>query len=125
MVSRCHTSTVTWLIVVFVASVSLLFIGGAPPTAAYEGAFCEDVLKQENVACESQERKEIRRVIGHTTDAWTDDAIETASEAQGGSCRTIECIANTGYLEHDGTGHGFVTNAGPNGGRKVYGYLYP
>jgi hypothetical protein len=103
----------------------LLLAFGARSTSAFEGPFCENISKVEGAACESQERTSIRRAIGHTTDAYSNIAIEAGGERQGGNCRTIECEANTGYLEKDGTGTAAIENAGPNGTRKVFGYLYP
>jgi hypothetical protein len=117
--------TVAGVLALLLASMMLLVVAGAQSTDAYEGPFCAEELRNEGEACESVQRSTIRRAIGHTADAYTDVSIEAGGETKGGACRTIECEANTGYLEKDGTGHGFIWNEGPNGARRVDGYLYP
>ena len=123
MTSRFHS--VAWLLAVLVASTSLLLIVGVRPTSAYEGAFCEDVSQAEGTGCESQERSEVAQASGHTTDAYSNVAIEVGSKRKTGDCRTIECTAGSGYVEPAGKGWGTIVNAGPNGTRKVYGHLNP
>lgn len=127
MVENIHNRvrTVAAAFALLLVSVSLLLVAGATPTDAYEGPYCSEELRNEGVGCESALRDTIRRAIGHTTDAYTNVEVETASEHQGGACRTIECEASTGYLENDGNGHGYIWNEGPNGARRVSGYLYP
>lgn len=122
---RSHLETVAWLLAVLTTSMTMLLTLGVRPTFAFEGSFCSEVVVGEYGVCESVTRSSIRRAIGHTKDAYTDIAIEAGGEYLGGDCRTIECEANTGYLEKDGTGNGYIENAGPNGSRKVNGYLYP
>lgn len=119
-----NVRTATGVVVLLCASFVLL-LASAPRTAAFEGPFCSEELRAEHEGCASVERESIRRAIGHTIDAYTDVVIETGQESALGSCRTIECEANTGYLAKDGKGHGYVYNEGPNGSRRVSGYLYP
>lgn len=122
--TRTHLSTAAFLAALFAASMTLLLSVGVRPTSAYEGPFCVEELRNEFEGCQSVTRENIRRAIGHTKDAYTDVAIEAGTSALGW-CRTIECQANTGYLQKDGTGKGYVFNEGPNGPRRVSGYLYP
>lgn len=127
MTMRLHArlATAGWLLALLLASMVLLLVAGARPTSAYEGPFCAEEMRNESEGCESTARSSIRRAIGHTTDAFSDVGIEAGGEALLGYCRTIECEANTGYLRKDGTGNGYVFNEGPNGARRVSGYLYP
>jgi hypothetical protein len=122
---RTHVGTAAWLLALLASSMTLLLTVGTGPTAAYEGPFCAEEMRAEGEGCESVSRSSIRRAVGHTKDAYSDVAIEAGGEVLGGDCRTIECQANTGYLAKDGTGNGYVWNEGPNGSRKVSGYLYP
>lgn len=113
------------ILALLLASMMLLSVVGVQATDAYEGPFCENELRKEFEGCESLSQTDIRRAIGHTVDGYSDVAIDAGGETKGGSCRTLECEANTGYIEKDGTGHGTIWNEGPNGSRKVFGYLYP
>lgn len=121
---RIKNALVTLLALLF-ASSAIVLIAHTGRSDAYEGTFCYEEYREEYEGCESVQRKEIRRAIGHTRDAYTGVAIETSTEATGAYCRTIECEASTDYLAKDGTGEGFIWNEGPNGRRRVYGYLYP
>jgi hypothetical protein len=113
------------LLTIIGASLVLVLTAFSAGSSAYEGAFCYEEPRAEFAGCVSQSRSNIRRAIGHTKDAYSDVAIETGTESALGYCRSIECEANTGYLNKDGTGTGTIWNEGPNGERKVSGYLYP
>lgn len=122
---RTHIGTLVWLLAVFAAGMTLLLVVGARPTSAYEGPFCAEEMRAEGDGCVSVLRSSIRRAIGHTTDGYANVQVEAGKEALGGYCRTIECTANSGYIGKDGSGYGYVWNEGPNGSRRVDGYLYP
>jgi hypothetical protein len=100
---------------------------GAVSSSAFEGPFCENVGTSEGYYCESTERSDIRRAIGHVEDAWAKARITAGGETAAGECYGGElgCQANSGYLAKDGTGHGYIYNLGPNGKKATYGYLYP
>lgn len=121
---RMHLGAAALYAALLAASMILLLSVGVRQTSAYEGPFCYEEMRNEHEGCTSVKRENIRRAIGHTKDAYTLVAIE-AGEAAAGYCGSIECEANTGYLAKDGTGKGFVYNEGPNGPRRVSGYLYP
>lgn len=121
---RRKAETALCLLALAAASTTLLMFAGASQTSAYEGPFCYEEMRAQYEGCSSVQRSSIRRAIGHTIDAYSAVGIET-SEVLLSSCYTIECEASTGYLSKDGTGHGYVWNEGPNGARKVSGYLYP
>lgn len=122
---RANLYTAAGLLALLAASMTLLLIAGAKPTSAYEGPFCAEQMQREFTGCESASRPSIRRAVGHTEDGYAIVIVQTSQEALGGGCYTIECTANTGYLEKDGTGHAVIYNEGPNGTRRVDGYLYP
>ena len=122
---RTHVGSVISLLALLMASLSLLLVAGARPTSAYEGPFCVEEMRAEFEGCVSVERPTIRRAVGHTKDAYTIVGVETSTEGKIGSCWTIECEAATSYLTSDGNGKGYIWNEGPNGSRKVDGYLYP
>lgn len=120
-----HLRSAVSLLGLLAASLALVLVVKPAATSAYEGPFCSEEMRAEHAGCSSATRSDIQRAIGHTKDAYSDVGIETGSEYQLGYCRSIECQANTGNLNKAGTGYGAIWNEGPNGARKVSGYLYP
>jgi len=110
----------------FVVALTVILAVGAAPSSAYEGPFCYEELRVEGGQCYSRERQNIRRAIGHVSNAYVWIAIVTTKGSKTGKCFNYPgCQANTGYIEKDGAGRGYINNEGPHGAQYTYGYLYP